>query len=180
MLFLVRHALPAFGPEAPAEEWVLDEDGGRRGADSLVHVLPPNARLVSSHEPKARQTLEPTGPVTPDTRFNEVRRNEPFEGDFRARRSAYVSGISHDGWEPHADVVSRFSAGVTAWQAACGEQTLVIASHGMAMTLWLTAALGLEDPVGFWQDLRLPDVLKIDLSSRTAKRIESASLFQVQ
>jgi broad specificity phosphatase PhoE len=180
MLILVRHALPAFGPKAPAEEWVLDEDRGRRGAESLVHVLPPDARLVSSLEPKARQTLEPTGPVATDARFNEVWRDEPFEGDFRSRRRAYVGGVEHPGWEPRGDVVSRFDAGLRDWQATAGDRPLVIASHGMAMTLWLTATVGLDDPIAFWGDLRLPDAFQIDLAGRTVQRIESADLFQLQ
>jgi broad specificity phosphatase PhoE len=180
MLILVRHALPAFRPEISAEEWVLDDDRGRRGADSLTQVLPSDAVLVSSYELKARQTLEPSGLVTPDARFGEVRREEPFDSDFRARRRAYVSGVDQPGWEPRAAVVARFSVGVRAWYAACGEQPLVIASHGVAITVWLTATIGLKDPVAFWNDLRLPDVLQINLLTRTVKRIESTSLFQIR
>jgi hypothetical protein len=41
------------------------------------------AWLVASREPKARQTLEPAGTVRTDERFNEVTRDEPYEGDFR-------------------------------------------------------------------------------------------------
>jgi hypothetical protein len=37
-----------------------------------------------------------------------------------------------------------------------------IASHGMAMTLWLSASLTLADPGQFWAELRFPDVLDVE------------------
>jgi hypothetical protein len=46
----------------------------------------------------------------------------------------------------------------------------VVASHGMAMTVWLTAAIGLEDPIGFWSELRFPDALAVDLAAGTVRR----------
>jgi broad specificity phosphatase PhoE len=170
VLVLVRHATPDFGPQTPPEQWPLAPEG-RAAAESLRPVLPPDALLVSSEEPKARQTLEPTGPVTTDARFNEVRRHEPFDGDFRARRFAYVTGADHPGWEDRAGVAARFSAGITSWQARCGDRPLVVASHGMAMTVWLSAAVGLHDPGAFWLDLRLPDVFTVDLAARTVQRL---------
>jgi hypothetical protein len=81
VLFLVRHAMPALSPETPPEQWQLGS-AGRRGAETLRHVIPPDALLVSSQEPKALQTLEPTGHVFTDVRFNEVSRNEPSTGTF--------------------------------------------------------------------------------------------------
>jgi broad specificity phosphatase PhoE len=171
MLILVRHAAPAVGPDVPPEQWELDPAAGRAGASGLARVLPAGACLVSSREPKARQTLEPSGPVTTDERFNEVVRDEPYEGDFRTRRRAFVDGVDHDGWESRADVVARFGAGVDEWLRKTGARPLVIASHGMAMTLWLTASIGLADPGAFWAELRLPDPLEIDLSNRTVRRI---------
>lgn len=159
MLYLVRHAMPAAGPDRPPELWPLD-DAGRRAAAALV--LPPDALLVSSAELKARQTLEPAGPVVTDARFNEVTRNEPFEGDYRARRRAYVGGVDHAGWETRGDVVARFDAGIAHWRAAAGGRPLVIGTHGMAMTVWLATVLDLPDPAGFWEKLRLPDVIRLD------------------
>ncbi|MFC7546643.1 hypothetical protein [Plantactinospora sp. GCM10030261] len=32
--------------------------------------------------------------------------------------------------------------------------------------------LGLEDPGGFWADLRFPDVLAVDVVDRTVSRVE--------
>jgi broad specificity phosphatase PhoE len=158
MLYLVRHAMPAFSPDVPPDRWPLDDDG-RRAAAALV--LPPDALLVSSTEPKARQTLEPAGPVVTDARFDEVRRDEPFHGDYRARRRAYVGGTDHPGWEPRERAVARFAAGVHAWRARAGGRALVVCTHGMVMTLWLASVADLPDPAGFWAGLGLPDVIEI-------------------
>jgi broad specificity phosphatase PhoE len=108
-VFLVRHAMPAFGPDVPAAAWELSTQGWC-DARALAQELPVGALLIASREPKARQTLEPAGSVRTDDRFNEVTRDEPYEGDFRARRHAYVSGTDHPGWEPRDQVVARFSA----------------------------------------------------------------------
>jgi len=169
MLILVRHAMPAFGPDTPPELWEL-ADEGRRAAELLRDVLPPGAVLVAGTEPKMRQTLEPAGLVSTDVRFNEVDRDEPFEGDFRARRRGYLEGDPRPGWERHGDVIGRFDAGVQHWLARAAGQPLVVATGGMAMTLWLTTQ-GLADPGAFWADLRLPDPFEIRPADGTASRL---------
>ena len=66
-----------------------------------------------------------------------------------------------------------FDAGINDhWVRAAG-RPLVVASHGMAMTLWLTARIGLDAPGAFWSSLRLPDVLAVDLVARTVARRSS-------
>lgn len=105
--------------------------------------------LVSSQEPKARQTLEPTGHVIPDSRFNE-------------------------------QVVARFDAGIKHWHLRAAARPLVVATHGMAMTLWLADSIDLADPTSFWADLRLPDVFEVDLAGRTLDRVVSTVQLQVR
>lgn len=178
VLWLVRHAMPAHGPDVPAAQWQLSGEG-RRAAESLRAVLPSGAVLVASDEPKARQTLEPAGRVLTDRRFREVWRNEAYGGDFRAGRRAYVSGAGRPGWEPQAAAADRFDAGVRYWAARAAARRLVIASHGMAMTLWLSAAIPIADPAGFWAQLRFPDVFVVDLAAKTASRVDSSWLLQV-
>jgi broad specificity phosphatase PhoE len=170
-LWLVRHAMPAHGPEVAAAEWELSEQG-RQAAESLRPVIPAGALLVSSTEPKARQTLEPAGDVLTDERFNEVHRKEAYSADFQAARRAYVCGSDHSGWETRAAVAVRFDSGVRHWHALAGTRPLVIASHGMAMTLWLSATVRIADPGGFWAGLRFPDVLEVDLDIPLVRRAE--------
>jgi broad specificity phosphatase PhoE len=168
-LFLVRHAMPAFGPDVPAAAWQLSSEGWC-AARALARALPGGALLIASREPKARQTLEPAGWVHTDERFNEVSRDEPYEGEFRARRRAYVAGMDYAGWEPRDQVRARFAEGVRFWTVQADGRPLVIASHGMAMTLWLTATVGLADPGAFWADLRLPDLLVVDITGKQVTR----------
>jgi len=175
VLILVRHAMPTYRRDAQPHEWQLSEDG-RAAAAVLARLLPAGARLVGSAEPKAWQTLEPAGPVHDrDARFNEVSRTgEPWGGDFQVWRRTYVSGTDHPGWEPRAQVAARFNAGVTDQLAAARDGALVVASHGMAMTIWLTARFGLNDPGEFWAGLRFPDAHLVDLRTETIRRLAGA------
>ncbi|GAB3825825.1 histidine phosphatase family protein [Kribbella italica] len=161
MLVLVRHAMPVHGPEVPARDWVLSAEG-RTAARELCARLPAGARLVASTEVKAIETI---GAAITDRRFDEIERVEAYAGDFRTRRRAYVGGADHEDWERREDVVRRFADGVAEHVAAAGGRPVVIASHGMAMTLWLTATIGLADPAAFWEDLRFPDALVVGSGS---------------
>jgi broad specificity phosphatase PhoE len=170
-LLLVRHAMPAHGPDLPAHEWMLRYDG-RGAARRLAPHLPAGACLVASAEPKAFQTLQPAGRVTRDARFNEIERpDEPYGAGFRTARRAYVTGADHPGWEPRVRVVERFGAGIADHLTHAGGRPLVVATHGMAMTLWLSARIGLDDPAAFWADLRFPDVHEVDLDAGTVSRL---------
>ena len=40
----------------------------------------------------------------------------------------------------------------------------------MAMTLWLTVTIGRADPGALWADLRLPDLLTVDVTGKQATR----------
>lgn len=58
------------------------------------------------------QTLGGGVHVVRDRRFNEVSRVEPWEGDFRRLRRAYVEGVGHYDWERRHEVVKRFDEGI--------------------------------------------------------------------
>lgn len=169
MLLLVRHAMPAYGPAVPPHAWTLGADG-RQAARRLIARLPEDACLVSSDEPKAWQTLGGDDAVARDRRFNEVTRVEPWEGNYRQLRRAYVEGADHADWEPRAEVAARFDAGIAKHLALSGKRPLVVATHGMAMTVWMKARLDLHDPGEFWADLRLPDAHLVDLDAGTVER----------
>lgn len=167
MLLLVRHAMPAATPDAPPDTWPLSPEGRAAAAD-LRAALPEAARLFSSAEPKAWQTLGGGDSVVRDPRFNEVSRvGEPWEGGFRELRRAYVDGAQHPGWEPHREVADRFDAGVRAALAAAGGAPAVIATHGMALTCWLVSRGAVDgDAAGeFWAGLRFPDCLLVEPTS---------------
>jgi broad specificity phosphatase PhoE len=164
MLILVRHAMPVVDPETDPGQWELSAEGH---AAARALTLPPGALLVASAEPKARQTLEPSGQVMMDSRFNEIDREEAFAGDFRERRRSYVEGAAHSRWESQADVAGRFDEGIADWLAKAAGRPLVIGTHGMAMTVWLHSRIGLADPGAFWWALKLPQAFAIGLSPKS-------------
>jgi broad specificity phosphatase PhoE len=170
-LYLVRHAMPAVDPAADPATWALSPVG-RAAARELVQNLPADALLLASDEPKAWQTLAPDGErqVLRDRRLGEVRRTEEFSEEFRARRQRYVSGEALPDWEPQPSVARRFAAAVADAVRAADRRDVVLASHGMAMTVWLTGAVGLADPGEFWAGLSFPDLLRVDPETREITR----------
>ena len=156
--------MPAADPAVPPPEWPLSGPG-RVAAAALR--LPPGAYLVASDETRAWQTLEPAGSVVRDGRFGEVRREgEPWHGPYRELRRSYVDGADHPRWERRADVARRFDEAMNDHLVRAEGRPLVIGSHGMAITVWLTARVGLTAPGDFWAALRFPDVIGVDLRIR--------------
>lgn len=177
MLLLVRHAMPDVDPATDPSTWPLSAEG-MSASRLLARLIPADALLVASDEPKAWQTLDPdgSGDVRRDRRLGEIHRTEAFSDDFRLARRRYVSGSPVAGWEQHADVARRFDAAVRDATAQAAGRDLVIASHGMAMTVWLSHAVSLADPGEFWQDMqqRFPDLLAVDLRARGVRRLASS------
>lgn len=169
-VLLVRHAMPVVEPGTDPAGWTLSA-AGEAAAAALRPRLPADARLVSSPEPKAVQTITgATGllPVT-DARFGEVRRPAEPQDGWRAARHAWVSGAHDDrhlGWETFAEAGQRFAAGVADYSTRSGTDvdTVVIGTHGMVLTAWLVS-------IGFWQPgepaaqrwatLECPDVVEV-------------------
>lgn len=175
-LVLVRHAMPEVDPATPSDSWQLGHDG-RAAARALRSAVPEPMYPVASDEPKALQTLqELTGrvEVPTDAGFREVARPYEWSGsDYRQKARAYVEGARHSGWEPHERVAERFHAAVARYaeEAATAGATLVIGTHGLAPTIWLTSLMPLHpSPAAFWVALAFPDVVDVDLPTRTARR----------
>ncbi|MFC4337732.1 histidine phosphatase family protein [Salininema proteolyticum] len=166
MIVLVRHAYPAVDREVPPSTWHLSAEG-RMAAEALCSRLVRETValpcLVSSPEPKAVQTLAPLGAAQTMEEFREVHRPHSEEGrDWKSRRLAYLSGERHEGWEDPDEVVDRFETGLANARQLAAGRSLVIGTHGMAMTLWLSRTRGLDDPIAFWSGLTMPDAVRID------------------
>ena len=160
-LVLVRHARPVVVPGAPPETWELDERA-REDCVLLAHTLRDLElpAIVSSPEPKARQTAAVLGlrlgvPVAEDAAFREAARPSEWVDDYRAAAPAYLASGGDSRWEPHTAVVVRFAAAIERARKANPGRDLVVVSHGLAITLYLDA-LGLVDPIPFWDTLTLP------------------------
>jgi broad specificity phosphatase PhoE len=144
-MILVRHAMPELQPGVAPDRWGLGETG-RAAARELAARLDGRV-VVSSDEPKARQTAEEiaahlSAELVVDAAWREVRRPGDWDDGYRSRAARYVGGEALEGWEPHADVIARVTA------AARGD---IVVTHGLAMTLYL------GESVSFWEELRFPD-----------------------
>ena len=167
-ILLVRHAEPAASPAFEPSVWTLS-DSGRNAASQLGPRLPRAGRWVASSERKAYETLlcaaHSSVAVTQDSRFDEVRRDEPFDDDFKSRRRAWVEGrldARHSGWESPEDAAERFDVAVR--EHSTDAECLVVGTHGMVLTAWLVHArqqLELSDAGSFWERMNFPDVIQV-------------------
>ncbi len=166
--------MPVPSSDSPPGHWPLSGQG-LASARALRKRLPAGARLVSSTERKAWETLaDKADVVVRDDRFDEVSRaGEPWGGDFRRLRQLYVSGVPHSGWEDPADAADRFQAGVeAALSGTCGGVDVVVATHGMVLTTWLVSRglVARSEAAAFWSDLAFPDCLRVDPDGRCWSR----------
>ncbi|MFZ2503885.1 MAG: histidine phosphatase family protein [Nocardioides sp.] len=167
-ILVVRHAEPAVSPAVDPNAWQLSE-AGRDAATQLGQRLPRDGRWVASTERKAYETLLYVGhssvTVRQDSRFDEVRRNEPFDDDFKTRRRAWVEGrldVRHSGWESPHEAAERFEDAVHDHSADA--EYLVVGTHGMVLTAWLLHARQQLEPSeagSFWEHMTFPDIIRV-------------------
>jgi broad specificity phosphatase PhoE len=132
-------------------------------AAHLVSTLPRRATFVASAERRCWESLPGRTPRH-DPRLNDVNRpGERWSSDFRRQRRRWVEGVPVEGWERHGHAAQRFADAVDAATAE-GARDVVIVSHGMVLTNWLTAigALDRDEAGAFWELLTFPDCWTFD------------------
>jgi broad specificity phosphatase PhoE len=165
-LLLVRHSAPEVDPSVPSEEWGLSEEGRRRCGPLAERVAAYRPELlVSSPEPKARETAELIAPsLGLDVQLRDGLREtarrtvgwlepEELERGIRAlfdRPDEVVYGE-----ESARAALARFEAAV----AELPERAVAV-SHGTVISLYVAAKTG-RDPFELWQSFELPDVVEI-------------------
>lgn len=175
-VLLVRHAEPHIDIERPAAEWALTPRGVA-SAQRLAAVLMASAptRIVASPERKAVETARILGgalaiPVDRDDRLSEQGAEAgQFLTDYAEFRALVRSHFDHPDevvmrQESSHAAGQRFDDVVRA-QLASGDH-LVIVSHGRIMSSWLAAVTG-ASAWQVWSELRLPDLLEVDLDAGT-------------
>jgi broad specificity phosphatase PhoE len=165
----VRHSMAVPEESVHPVDWHLD-DRGRAEAGRLadrLEVAPSVGALVTSTEPKARETAEAIGErwrtaVTLDERLREAVR--PWIGPgYRAVVHRYLRGELPDGWEPHAEVAARVASALADVSAVAAGQPIIVVSHGLALTVHLGERLGPAfDRESFWSGLAFPDAWALD------------------
>jgi broad specificity phosphatase PhoE len=165
----VRHAMPVVEVDVDSTRWHLDSatrSHAQAWADRLEvdHGI---AALVTSTEPKALETAEAIArrwpaEVIPDDRLREALR--PWIGTgYRALAHRYLRGEQHPGWEPHADVEQRMAEAIAGAAGAAGGGSVVVVTHGLALSLHLGQRLGDQfDRETFWSRLAFPDAWVLD------------------
>jgi broad specificity phosphatase PhoE len=165
----VRHAMAVPEDGVHPTAWHLDA-AGHADADRLaarLEVAPTIGALVTSSEPKARETAEVIGEhwgatVVVDERLREAIR--PWIGPgYRAVVHRYLRGDQPDGWEPHDEVASRVDAAVAEATERAAGGPVVVVSHGLALAVHLGDRLGRRfDRESFWSGLAFPDAWALD------------------
>ena len=163
-MLLVRHSVPELDRSVPAEEWRLSEDGRRRCVPLAQQLAThePN-RILSSTEPKARETAELVGTQLgldvglSDAVREHARRSvgwlERGELDRGVRRLLEHPEEIVFGEESAAAALGRFSSAVARLDARA-----IVVSHGTVISLYAAARTG-GDPFAIWSGLELPDLV---------------------
>lgn len=149
-LYLITHACTQQIPDVDAARWQLN-GVGRLQAEELARQPFWQAvdRLLLSSEPKTRLTVAPflqatTIPVEVDARFDELKRTPEWIGDYTARVAETFRRPRESvaGWEPAADALARFRAGISDWKARHPQETLALVGHGLTFSLYRAHLLG--------------------------------------
>jgi broad specificity phosphatase PhoE len=165
-LLLVRHSAPELDPTAPSHEWRLSDEGRRRCGPLAERVAAYGPELlVSSPEPKARETAELIAPsIGLDVQLEERLRETARRTVGWLPRDRLELGIKAlvdrpdqivFGEESATAALARFDAAV----AGLPDRALVV-THGTVMSLYIAAKTG-RDAFEVWQSLELPDAVEL-------------------
>jgi broad specificity phosphatase PhoE len=171
-LILIKHAKPVVDPEIPSDEWGLGEEGRER-AGKLVEVLRPHdiRELVSSDEPKAKQTAEVIaeaggwGVRVVEDLHEHDRSNVPHM-DSREFISAIAQFFRQPrrlvlGNETAEQAYKRFSEAVDGVvEGASGDVAIV--THGTVIALFANRRAQ-EDAFMLWRRMGLPSLIVFEL-----------------
>ena len=166
MLLLVRHSVPEVDPAVPSEEWSLSNDGRRRCAplaERLVAFRP--QVLLSSPEPKARETAELIAPALGlEVRLSDGLRETARRSVAWLQRDVLERGIRDLFGRPNEIVFGEESAtaALTRFSAAVNglPEPAVVVTHGTVLSLYVAANTG-RDAFELWSTLKLPDVVEL-------------------
>jgi broad specificity phosphatase PhoE len=173
----VKHSLPEVVEGRPAREWKLSDDGRTRAkqlAEQLRSFEP--EVIVSSEEPKAKETAEIVGrllqlgvQVFPDLHEHE-RSNVSYLSQEQFRTSLREFFQKPDelvfGKETADRAHARFFRAVHSILNEHRNKTIVIVSHGTVISLFVSRLTGSSD-FELWSMLGLPSFIAMELHSNT-------------
>jgi broad specificity phosphatase PhoE len=165
-LILVKHSLPQVVQRLPADRWLLSEEGRRRAGLLAARISPlrPGV-IVSSREPKARETAEiisksAGAQVVVHEGLHEHQRSRvgflgalEFEEAIRSMFARPAELVLGD--ETAVEAGHRFASAVEAVLDRYRDGDVVVVAHGTVITLLVSGANDVA-PFQFWSELGLP------------------------
>lgn len=177
-IVLVRHAEPDVDPHMAAADWGLTTRGvqaARRLAVELSRLNP--GWIVTSPERKACETAALLAesleiPVETDQSLAEHGAGpHVFFADyaeFRRQVEAHFEKPDHVVFQGEASATAavRFGNCVTDCRKRPDDGLPVLISHGRIIASWLSG-LSRQPAIDIWNELRLPDLIEVNLQKRT-------------
>ena len=177
-VILVRHAQVSPQPEIPSDLWALSADG-QAGAAALASRpdIAAAEAVYTSPELKARLTAEALAGSRRVGVVEDLRELDRRALGWVGSEGAYASIVeeilarpeeSVRSCERAADATRRVVAAIGTLAARHPTGTVVAVSHGIVLTLLISAVLGLDRPsASIWRSIRFPDVAVIEPEAGT-------------
>lgn len=182
-LILIKHSLPVIREDIPAREWILSDEGllrARRLSKSLISYHP--EFIVSSTEPKARQTAE----IVAEQLALEFHMMENLHEHTRSQSPHYARDDFHAlmhkffqhpdmlvfGNETANQALCRFQQAIDTVLISHVDKTVLVVTHGTVISLFVSDRTGYN---GFdlWQQLGLPSFVVLDMKSKHLLEIKN-------
>src|SRR6266487_4239308 len=174
-LILVKHSLPGVVEDLPAHEWKLSDEGRarvKRLSEQLTRFQP--EMVVSSNEPKARETAE----IIARSHQLEVHLVEDLHEHDRSdisylSQAEFQASIREFFRKPDVLVFgketmnqrhARFSRAVNSILNDHVNKTVAIVAHGTVISLFVSRLTGISELL-LWNELGLPSFVVVDLQS---------------
>ena len=175
-LLLIRHSIPAWGPNDPPSKWVLTEEGRER-SKLLGEYLNQRrvGRIFASDEVKAIETAEIAArvagisEVVTDHDLREHDRDNSPRPSNVDRDTLVVECIRNPdelvwGNESVATARDRFGSAVTRLMSTVDHECVALVAHGTVITTFVGQLLNV-DPVPIWESMGIPWFIEIDWPS---------------
>lgn len=182
-LILIKHSLPVIREDVPAREWHLSNEGlvrAQKLAERLLRYKP--EVVVSSMEPKARQTAE-----TLAEQFDlEYRVIENLHEHDRSQAPYYARDDFHAlirtffeqpdrlviGNETAGQTLNRFRSAIDLVLTSYTDKTILVVAHGTVISLFVSDLTGYNS-FDLWQQLGLPSYVVLNMKYKQLLEIKN-------
>ena len=177
MHVLICHAEVTIDPDTTSHIWSLSTDGAAKASDLARHPALTDVDLVAtSPEPKALATAKAVAVDRPIVVAEELCEINRHAAGWVARAEEYADMVrsilerpteSIRGCKTAADVGRRISRAIDDLLSANPGCSLAVVSHGIVLTLYLSALLGLPTPdPAIWRSIAMPDLTAVEPNAR--------------